>query len=139
MKPALKQATVNSLLALAVLIDLRLGSVTRFFEEEWLVLWYIECTLGALLCCNALVYIASYMWTHFWEQPVPITPKQMKLFRISEKVQALVPMQACPLVPGCTTQDQMLPLTRVAFQIGLQNLHSEEPQVAYTGGVPHLK
>ncbi|KAL1415436.1 hypothetical protein MTO96_006787 [Rhipicephalus appendiculatus] len=84
-KPALKQATVNSLLALVVLIDMRLGSVTRFFEEEWLVLWYIECTLGALLCCNALVYIASYTWTHFWEQPVPITPKQMKLFRISEK------------------------------------------------------
>uniref|UniRef100_A0A224YKK6 Cytochrome n=1 Tax=Rhipicephalus zambeziensis TaxID=60191 RepID=A0A224YKK6_9ACAR len=84
-KPALKRATVNSLLALVVLIDMRLGSVMRFFEEEWLVLWYIECTLGALLCCNALVYIASYTWTHFWEQPVPITPKQMKLFRISEK------------------------------------------------------
>uniref|UniRef100_L7M7R6 Putative cytochrome n=1 Tax=Rhipicephalus pulchellus TaxID=72859 RepID=L7M7R6_RHIPC len=84
-KPALKQATVNSLLALVVLIDMRLGSVMRFFEEEWLVLWYIECTLGALLCCNALVYIASYTWTHFWEQPVPVTPKQMKLFRISEK------------------------------------------------------
>lgn len=83
-KPALKRACVNSFFALLLLIDMRQGSVMRFFEEEWLVLWYTECALGILLCCNSLVYIASYTWAHFWEQPVPVTPKQMKLLRISE-------------------------------------------------------
>lgn len=83
-KPALERASLNFFFALMIFIDVWQGSVMRFLEEEWSVLWYTECTLGALLCCNALMYIASFAWVHFWEQPVPVTPKQMKLYSISE-------------------------------------------------------
>ncbi|KAK8768266.1 hypothetical protein V5799_015270 [Amblyomma americanum] len=81
---------MNFILALIVLVDMRQGSLIRFFEdydeELWYAdaLWYAECLLGIIFGCNCLVHIASYVWVHFWEQPVPVTPKQTKLLRISD-------------------------------------------------------
>lgn len=89
-KSAPNWACLNFILALIVLVDMRQGSLIRFFEdydeELWYAgaLWYAECLLGIIFGCNCLIHIACYIWVHFWEQPLPVTPKQTKLLHISD-------------------------------------------------------
>uniref|UniRef100_G3MM81 Transmembrane protein 209 n=1 Tax=Amblyomma maculatum TaxID=34609 RepID=G3MM81_AMBMU len=89
MKSTPNWACLNFILALVVLVDMREGSLVRFFEDyDWGLWfgdapWYAECLLGIIFGCNCLVHVTSYVWVHFWEQPVPVTPIQTKLLHIS--------------------------------------------------------
>lgn len=84
LKSSLKYACLNCVLAFVVYVDVGRGSIMRFFEEEFPVLWYAECLLGVICCFNCFTHVASFLWAHFWQQPVSVTPKEMKLLHIAE-------------------------------------------------------
>lgn len=83
-KWALPWAFLNFVLALIVYMDIEQGSVTRYFASEFAVLWYLECSVGAVLIVNCIIDLLSYAWYHLYESPIEIDEKQKKLFGIED-------------------------------------------------------
>ncbi|XP_064485050.1 transmembrane protein 209-like isoform X2 [Ornithodoros turicata] len=81
-KWALPWAFLNLVLALIVYIDIDQGSIASYFGSS--LLWYIECSLGAVFLINSIVDVFRYLWSHVYEAPIDVDERQKQLFRIDD-------------------------------------------------------
>ncbi|XP_076343527.1 transmembrane protein 209 isoform X1 [Tachypleus tridentatus] len=84
-RTSLLWGVISFIIAIILFIDIKLGSVSRYFCEDVPMLWYFEFFLTLMFITNALFSISVNLWQMFGQNCLYVTPSFKKLLAISDQ------------------------------------------------------